>query len=78
MKENGYVKGYKKAEDIANYLTTIRNNFIANHITFVHLSQYVRPSGTGPVLKSPFEKGKDKILQQNQDFASPFKYEIQN
>ncbi len=68
----------KKAEDIANYLTTIRNKFVANHITFVHLSQYVRPTNTGPLLKSPFEKGKDKILQQNIDFASPFKFEIQN
>ncbi len=66
----------KKAEDINNYLTAIRAAFLSNFTGFIYLSNYVRPSNTGPILKSPFEKGKDKILQQNQDFASPFKYEV--
>ncbi|KKM97734.1 hypothetical protein LCGC14_1164980 [marine sediment metagenome] len=66
-----------KAENIANYLTAIRNAFISNFTGFVHLSGYVRPTNTGPLFKSPFEKGKDKILQQNIDFTSPFKFEIQ-
>lgn len=65
-----------KTEDISNYLTAIRAAFIANITTFKYLSTVVRPSNIGPALKSPREQGKDKIFQQNHDFASPFKYEV--
>ena len=67
-----------KTEDISNYLTVIRAAFLANQTIFKYLSNVVKPSNIGPVLKSPREEGKDKIFQQNHDFSSPFKYEVNN
>jgi len=67
---------YDKTQlDINTYLASVRSAFINNFIGFKYLSNYVRPLVVGPIIKSPRETGKDKILQQNIDFVSNFKYE---
>lgn len=65
----------KKSEDISDYITAIRTAFITAQTSFYYMGIYVKPTSIGPILKSPREKGKDKILQQNIDFVSKFKYE---
>lgn len=65
----------KSTIDISNYITAIRTAFIdaQNTLGYVRL---VKPLRVGPLLPSNFEKGKNKIMQQNTDFRSYFNYEI--
>jgi hypothetical protein len=65
-----------KLGNVSNYLTDIRTAFINAQTSFYNLSNYVRPLSIGPVIKSPRDAGKDKIFQQNIDFMSALKYEV--
>jgi len=63
------------SEAISGYINNIRQAFIASYNSFYYL-KHVYPIRIGPMLKAPFERGQDKILQQNADFRSYFNYEI--
>jgi len=63
-----------KTKDLDTYLQRIRQAFIDYFKNF-HYFNYVRPLRVGPILKSPFEKGKDKVLQQSSDWRIYFQLE---
>ena len=70
-----YDSGIDKIHD---YIKAIRDNIFDNWKEFYYLKGVIIPSSIGPILKSGFEKTKDKIFQQNADFTSIYNFEIRN
>jgi len=64
-----------KTKDLDTYLYRIRKA-VTDYFTSFYSFNYVRPLRVGPIVKSPYEKGKDKVLQQNIDFRASFVYEV--
>ena len=62
------------AKDVLTYITTTRQKLLSAQDSFYYLN-VVKPKRQGPIIKSPFEKGKNKIMQKNIDFLSTFNYE---
>lgn len=61
-------------KDVVNYIDSLRQKFIDAQDDFYYL-KVVKPKRQGPLLKSPNEKGKDKIMQKNIDIVSILNYE---
>lgn len=62
------------AKSVRSYIDTIREKVIDAQNSFYYL-KLVKPKRIGPIIKSAFEKGKDKIVQKNIDIVSPLNYE---
>ncbi len=53
---------------------SLKDAILSNELNFFYVTE-IRYLGSGPVLKSPFEFGRDKVNQQNVDFIIPHEFE---
>jgi len=56
-----------KTEDLDDYISTLRALIRANAKNFYYIGLFVRVKSDGPILVSPSETGKQKIMQKNID-----------
>ena len=65
-----------KKDDVRNTVQLIRNWLVTNQNN-LYYAKLIKPSMTGPVvLAGEFDKFKDKIMKQNQDFKALLLFEI--
>lgn len=65
----------KTMSDLNTYITAIRTAVFNAKSSFHYIGKLVQIRAVGPILKSPREQGKDKILQQNIDVEGWYNYE---
>lgn len=65
----------KVKKTLRGYIATLRQKFIDAQDNFYYLVP-VKPYRLNPELPSPYEYGKDKIMQQSYDFISDLNLEI--
>ena len=65
----------KKVDDVNGYINDIRTAVFNAKSDFYYCGKLVQIISMGPVITSPFEQGKNKIVQQNIDVEGWFNYE---
>lgn len=63
------------ATAIKGYINTVRSAIFGAKTSFWYIGRYVHVVAIGPILNSPFEMGKDVVMQQNVDVRGEFTYE---
>jgi len=59
-------------DNVEDMVATIRSSLMSNKKSFYYFP-FVKPTGMGPIMRSPF--GKNKVFQRNQDFQIKYVYE---
>ena len=64
----------KTKRNMRSRIKSLKDSILSNQLNFFYITE-IDYLGLGPAFPSPFEKGKNKVIQQNVDFIIPHEFE---